>query len=67
MLTLIVNAAPREVPQGSSVRFLIESLGLGQQAVAAEVNGVLVPRRQHEACLLAADDRVELVTLVGGG
>ncbi len=50
-----------------SLRQLIESLGMGQQAVAAEVNGKLVRRALHEATTLQSGDHVELVSLVGGG
>jgi sulfur carrier protein len=35
--------------------------------VAVERNRDLVPRAQHAACALEAGDRVEIVTLVGGG
>ncbi len=50
-----------------SLRQLIESLGMGQQAVAAEVNGKLVRRALHEATTLQNGDHVELVSLIGGG
>jgi len=56
-----------EVPDGATVRTLVERLGLGKAACAAEVNKRLVPRREHETTLLAEGDVVELVSLVGGG
>lgn len=34
---------------------------------AVEVNGALVPRREHEEAIIEEGDRVEVVTLVGGG
>lgn len=64
---ITVNGKEMPVPGRTTVRQLIELMGLGQGAVAAEVNQVLVPRREHEARVLEAGDRVELVTLVGGG
>ncbi|MCX5691360.1 MAG: sulfur carrier protein ThiS [Planctomycetota bacterium] len=66
-MTIILNGQPREVPDGISVRALIEEIGLGKSACAAEVNQQLVPRREHESRILLHDDRVELVSLVGGG
>lgn len=62
-----VNGEPRTLDAPTTLRELIESLGLGQAAVAAEVNKALVPRRDHESTTLAEGDTVELVTLVGGG
>jgi len=64
---IVVNGKETPVPGRTTVRQLIELMGMGQAAVAAEVNQVLVPRREHEARVLEAGDRVELVTLVGGG
>jgi len=66
-LKVLVNGEDREVKRGETVRSLIEAMGLGQGACAAEINKVLVPRREHDAKLLQEGDRVEIVSLVGGG
>jgi sulfur carrier protein len=42
-------------------------LRLGGKPVAVEVNLELVPRQNHAQHLLAEGDRLEIVTLVGGG
>ncbi len=62
-----VNGAARTVPQGSTVAELLEALGLRPELVAVERNAQLVRRSERAATPLAAGDRVELVTLVGGG
>jgi sulfur carrier protein len=64
---VVVNGKSTLFTPGLTLRKLIESLGMGQQAVAAEVNGTLVRRSQHETTLLRAGDKIELVSLVGGG
>jgi sulfur carrier protein len=64
---VVVNGRPTDVPEGTTVRALIESLGLGRGACAAEVNKDLVPRREHETRQLREGDAVEIVSLVGGG
>jgi sulfur carrier protein len=46
---------------------LVESLQLSPRQVAVEINLELVPRAQHGGHVLAAGDRVEIVSLVGGG
>ena len=66
-MEIIVNAEPRSVAPSLTLAQLLEELGLAGGPVAAEVNKQLVPKAQHEACALKAGDRVELVTLVGGG
>ena len=66
-MVVVVNGAAREVPEGTTVAGLIESLGMGSGAVAAEVNQKLVPKRSHAGTALREGDKVELVSLVGGG
>lgn len=66
-MQIIVNGQTREVPDQVTVAELIRHLGLAGTACAAELNEALVPRRNQETTRLAPGDRVELVTLVGGG
>ena len=64
---VLVNGEPREVADGATVAKLLADLGLAAAHVAVEVNLELVPRAQHAGQSLAEGDRVEIVTLVGGG
>ena len=64
---IAVNGTERPVAPGTTLRALIELLGLAGQPVAAEVNRVVIPFRQHPTTALRHGDRIELVTLVGGG
>jgi sulfur carrier protein len=66
-LEVRVNGKPLTLPQGSTLRSLIEHLGMGKQAVAAEVNGSLVPWKKHAETPVSKGDVIELVSLVGGG
>jgi sulfur carrier protein len=66
-VTIVVNGQPREVADGTTVADLIATLKLGDRAVAVEVNLELVPRAKHIAHRLVEGDRLEIVTLVGGG
>lgn len=66
-LILNGNAAEFDLAGAEHVAGLVSALGLRPEIVAIEVNGELVPRADHGECSLAAGDRVECVTLVGGG
>jgi sulfur carrier protein len=66
-MRIVVNGEGRDVPQGMSVRRLIEQFAPKGAACAAEVNKELVPRREQEGRELSEGDCVEIVTLVGGG
>lgn len=66
-MTLTVNGEPRSLPDGASVADLVRELGLEKAACAVEVNKRLVPKAEHPARALGEGDRIEVVTLVGGG
>jgi thiamine biosynthesis protein ThiS len=64
---ITVNGQTRGVPAGATVRTLLTELKLEPIRVAVEINEGLVPRRSFEATQIHDGDRVEIVTLVGGG
>jgi sulfur carrier protein len=66
-IDVVINGQPRTVNQGTSVAALISELGLSGKPVAVERNREVVPRALHTATVLAAGDRLEVVTFVGGG
>jgi len=67
MPQVIYNGEPRTVAPGTSVASFLTELKLDPRRVAVEVNLKLVPRQEHAEFTLADGDRVEIVTLVGGG
>ncbi len=66
-MRLYVNSELREFPDSISLQTLVELLKLGPERVAVELNGLVVPRSEWQARLLADGDRVEIVHFVGGG
>ena len=66
-MEIIVNDCPRRVADGIVVAELLEQLALAGKHVAVEVNLQLITRDRHAEHRLADGDRLEIVTLVGGG
>ncbi|MDH3583959.1 MAG: sulfur carrier protein ThiS [Phycisphaerae bacterium] len=67
-MELIVNGEPYELEgEKPTIADLVEDLGLGRHPAAVEVNQQFVPKREHASTALTTGDRVEVVTLVGGG
>ena len=66
-MRIAVNGEEHEVPEGLSVGELVRRLGLADAPVAVERNQRVVPRAEREATVLREGDRLEVVTLVGGG
>lgn len=66
-IEVVINGQPRTVSRGLTIAGLIGELGLTGKPVAVERNREVVPRAQHASTELAAGDRLEVVTFVGGG
>jgi sulfur carrier protein len=66
-MNVTVNGERHQVPEGSTVRALIEHLGLTEGPVAVEVNRAVVPRSLHSDHLIHSGDEIEVVHFVGGG
>jgi sulfur carrier protein len=66
-MQVTVNGQSRELAEQTTIAELLAELELDPRTLAVECNLNLVPRAQHAETQLTAGDRVEVVTLVGGG
>ncbi len=66
-MTLTVNGEVRTLPEEATLADLVRHLGLEKSPVAVELNREVVPRGRHGDTRLRDGDRLEIVTLVGGG
>ena len=66
-LTVRVNGEAMELSAGLSLSQLLSQLEITTRHVAVELNLEIVPFERHAECVLADGDRLEVVTLVGGG
>ena len=65
-MRLIINGETRDI-QAAPVAELVTVLELPSERVAIEHNGMIVRRADRVGVVLADGDRIEIVTLVGGG
>lgn len=66
-MKLRINGEAREVPDGLTVRALLDLLELRGERIAVEVNTEVVRKARHTEHRLTDGDEVEIVTFVGGG
>jgi len=66
-MNIQLNGEQKEISDGCTVAGLLESLGIGRDRVAVEVNLDIVPRTGHATHVINAGDRIEIVQFVGGG
>ena len=67
LMQVTVNGASKEVPEGLSVRGLLEHLALTSGPVAVEINRAIVPRAKHVSHVVNEGDAIGIVHFVGGG
>ena len=66
-MTIFIHGESREVEPGITLAALLGQLDMESRNVAVEVNRDVGPRAQHAHHVLCQGDRLEIVTLVGGG
>jgi len=66
-MTVTVNGEKRTLRDGQTLGELVRDLGLEKNPIAIELNHEVVPRNRHGETKLSEGDRLEIVTLVGGG
>lgn len=62
-----LNGASAAVPSGTTIADIVARALPNARAYAVEVNRSVLARREHAGRVVAAGDRIEIVTLVGGG
>ena len=66
-MNILLNGTPREEPAELTVAELLLRLEMPPRGIAVELNQQIVPRGRHAEQKLRDGDRIEIVSLVGGG
>jgi len=66
-IKIILNGQEREIASGMTVTGLLRDLSLPTTRVAIEHNAEILRKPSFDTRKLASGDRLEIVTLVGGG
>jgi len=67
MLQITVNGSSVEIAEAMSVERLLKTVEIPKNYLAVEVNEEVVAKEDHGKVIVGNGDRVEVVTLVGGG
>lgn len=66
-MRLVVNGEERSASDGATLAELVRELDLEGKPIAVELNLAVVPKDRYAGTRLGDGDRLEIVTLVGGG
>jgi len=67
MLEIEFNGTRRQVPEGTTILDLLQEAKIETRFCAVESNLDIVPKPEYETRLVQSGDKIEVVTLVGGG
>ena len=66
-MMITVNGKPMEVDEGTTIRALLERLGVRGEFTAVALNLEVARKASYDTTILHEGDRVEIVHPVGGG
>jgi sulfur carrier protein len=66
-ITIIVNGEQHSCPYNISLPDLLKYLDLNPRLIALEYNGEILHRQFWDSTIIKNNDRLEVVTIVGGG
>ncbi|MEI6525264.1 MAG: sulfur carrier protein ThiS [Planctomycetota bacterium] len=67
MVEFEFNGTPQKAQAATTIRGLLESSRIESRFCAVEVNEQILPKDQYDSYRVQSGDRIEVVTLVGGG
>ncbi|MEX0270293.1 sulfur carrier protein ThiS [Leptolyngbyaceae cyanobacterium UHCC 1019] len=67
LITLQVNGESHHCPKNTFLPMFLEQLGLNPRLIAVEYNGEILHRQFWDTTEIQPGDRLEIVTIVGGG
>ena len=62
-----INGEARELPDGTTVASLLETLGTARSGIAVARNQRVVRRAEYETQTIADGDTIEIIKAVAGG
>lgn len=66
-MKVTINGNESEIKDKATVEGLLKELGLKPAVTVAEINGVILNRKEFGSVTVKKGDRIELVRFVGGG
>lgn len=64
---IVVNGKEKEFPGAITIRELLAMENYKNSYVAVEQNETIIPREQYDAVTIQDNDRIEIVSFMGGG
>ncbi len=67
MISIIVNGQKQQIEENTTIKALLQRLGIEEKTMASAVNMEVVKKEAWEKHILKEGDKVEFLHFVGGG
>ena len=67
MIKVTINSKNYDFNQNTTIDNLLAQLNLEKSKIAVEINLSLIPRSKYNTTIVENNDKIEIVTFVGGG
>jgi len=67
MIAILVNGAPWQVHPDTNISDLLSRLKLSPRVCVVEINGKIIEKKLFSSAAIKADDKVEIIRMMGGG
>lgn len=64
---LIINGQAQEISTPINLAMYLKEYNYPIDKIAVELNGMIIPKAKYNKTLLNSNDKLEIVTFVGGG
>jgi sulfur carrier protein len=66
-MKILLNNESTLIDDGLTIKRLLDQINIQHKYFAVEVNEQIIPKSNHGSFLIKEDDRIEIVTAIGGG
>ena len=66
-MKILLNNESTLIDDGLTFKRLLDQINIQHKYFAVEVNEQIIPKSNHGSFLIKEDDRIEIVTAIGGG
>ena len=66
-MNIILNNATNSVPNNITIEELLLLNNIKSKYIAVEINKIIIPKSKYKEYQLSEDDKVEIITAIGGG
>jgi len=64
---IVLNGKKFSINEKDTINILLKKIGIRSSKVAIEVNKVVIPKEKYRDFKFKKNDKVEVVTFIGGG